>query len=281
MKQALTTAGIGSPKSLEEFISLASKNGFDGIDVAGEQIVHFIEKNGLEGSKAILKESGIHLASIGLSVEWRQDEITFQQGLAKLTLQAEAAASLGVKSCCTYILPSVDQEAAPFTAIAIRRLRLCASILEAYDIKLGLEFVGPHHLRTQWKNLFIYDLPGLQEMIAAIDRPNVGILLDSIHWHTTEATVADILKLSSSEIVHVHINDAPDISVEQVLDNGRLLPGEGVIKLSDFLHALQKIGYEGYVSQEVLTKTAPTHTVEEMIQKSRVAFDKVFASVTK
>jgi sugar phosphate isomerase/epimerase len=38
---------------------------------------------------------------------------------------------------------------------------------------------------------------------------------------------------------------------EQVKDNQRLLPGEGVIDLTGFLHALRQIGYNDGVSVEV------------------------------
>ena len=41
----------------------------------------------------------------------------------------------------------------------------------------------------------------------------------------TALTVADIEKLRADQIVHVHINDAPDVPVEEVLDNGTIVPG--------------------------------------------------------
>ena len=39
---------------------------------------------------------------------------------------------------------------------------------------------------------------------------------------------------------------------EQVRDNDRVMPGEGVIDLTGFFKALQKIGYAGAVSIEVM-----------------------------
>src|ERR1700733_8120886 len=53
--------------------------------------------------------------------------------------------------------------------------------------------------------------------------------------------------LSASQVVYVHVNDAPRGStVERQLDGVRLLPGgSGVIDLTGFLGAPEAIGYDG------------------------------------
>ncbi len=80
--------------------------------------------------------------------------------------------------------------------------------------------------------------------------PNIGLLLDSWHWHHAGATVADILAAGKSRVVTVHVSDAAKAPPEEVRDNQRLMPGEGVIDLVGFFRALQKIGYEDGVSPE-------------------------------
>ncbi|MNR08034.1 Inosose isomerase [compost metagenome] len=211
-------------------------------------------------------------------MEWRTTEEAFREGLPKLAQAAEAAAALGCTSCCTYVLPSTDLGAAHFMALATRRLRTCAQILGAYGIRLGLEFVGPHHLRTRWSNPFIWTMDETLDWIDAIGERNVGLLFDAYHWYTTGGTVADIERLRVDQIVHVHINDAPDVPVEDVLDNGRVYPGEGVIDLAGFLQGLQRIGYTGAVAQEILTAEAPTDTPERLAERSKAGFDKVYAA---
>lgn len=84
--------------------------------------------------------------------------------------------------------------------------------------------------------------------------------------------------MRAEQIVHVHINDAKNIPVGDVLDNDRLYPGEGVINLPGFLQALNYIGYAGPVTQEILTPSTPTGTPEELVAKSRRAFDSVFGA---
>ncbi len=275
MLRGLTRAGLGKIESNEQFIELAAKYGFQAVDI---DALSLVETHTIAGARELLEKNGLVIGSIGLPVEWRSTEEVFREGLPKLAQAAEAAAALGCTSCCTYVLPSTDFGAAHFMALATRRLRTCAQILGAYGIRLGLEFVGPHHLRTRWKHPFIWTIDETLDWIDAIGERNVGLLFDAYHWYTNGGTVADIEKLRVDQIVHVHINDAPNVPVEEVLDNGRVYPGEGVIDLAGFLQGLQRIGYTGAVAQEILTAEAPTDSPESLAERSKAGFDKVFAA---
>ena len=57
----------------------------------------------------------------------------------------------------------------------------------------------------------------------------------------------DVRKLSVSDVVYVHINDAPaGIDPYDQIDNIRCLPAEtGVIPLTELMQILTEIGYEG------------------------------------
>ncbi|MFC7681441.1 sugar phosphate isomerase/epimerase family protein [Paenibacillus sp. GCM10028914] len=273
MLQGLSRAGLGTIENNEQFLELASRYQFQSVDLEAKDLINEL---GAERANERLKELGLSIGTIGLPVEWRASDAQFLQGISELPAAAAAASSLGCTRCCTYILPSTDYSAAHFMAIATKRLRICADILGAYGIKLGLEFVGPHHLRTQWKNPFIWTLDETIDWIDAIHEPNVGLLFDSYHWYTNELDISDILRLKAEQIVHVHINDAKDLPVDQVLDNDRLYPGEGVIDLAGFLKGLHEIGYQGPVTQEILTPATPNDSPENLAARSRKGFDKVF-----
>lgn len=278
MLKGLTRAGLGNVGSIEQFVTAAAAHGFDAIAASGTELEEWIADKGIEAVQAFLKEHGIQISNIGLSVQWRTTEEEFVSGLARLAKDAEAAASVGCTVCATYVLPSTDHDAAHFTALATRRLRSCAQILAPYGIQFALEFVGPHHLRTRWKNPFIWGLQETLDWIDAIGERNVGLLFDSYHWYTNELGVDDILRLNPNQIALVHINDAPDVPVADVLDNERLYPGEGVIDLAGFLRSLKQIGYTGVISQEILTPKPPEQPSEELLARSRDAFRKVYAA---
>ncbi|MEK4509283.1 sugar phosphate isomerase/epimerase family protein [Paenibacillus sp. FSL K6-2524] len=274
MIKGLSKAGIGQVRD-EEFILLAAEYGFGAVDLEAEALIACV---GLEGAIELLGQHKMLIGSIGLNVEWRRTEDEFLEGLKGLAQSAATAAALGCRSCCTYILPATDQSPALFMAQAVRRLRIIAEVLGAYGVKLGLEFVGPHHLRTAWKNPFIWTVNDTLALIDAIGLPNVGLLVDSYHCYTTGFTADDLRKqLRSEQIVHVHINDAYDLPVEQLLDNDRLYPGEGVIDLQGFVKSLGDIGYRGVVSQEVITPLDATESPDQLLQRSKIGFDKVFS----
>jgi sugar phosphate isomerase/epimerase len=274
MLQGLTKAGLGAIENNAQLIDLASRYKFQSVDTDAVGLIE--ELGGTAQANEFLRQKGVSIGSIHLSVDWRTTVGSFNAGLGKLVEEAQAAAFLGCTSCCTYILPSVDASPAHFMALATKRLQTCARILAAYGIRLGLEFVGPHHLRTRWAHPFIWTMQETLDWIDAIREPNVGLLLDSYHWYTTGMAVADIERLKAEQIVHVHINDAKNVPVEEVLDNDRLYPGEGVIDLAGFLRGLHTIGYRGTVAQEILSKSPPSDAREVLAARSREGFDKVF-----
>lgn len=279
MLKGLTRAGIGSVGTLENYVRLAAENGFDAVDAGASELQELIAARGADGARAWLQDIGqsrVAIGSIGLSVEWRADEAKFREGLTKLAAEAQAAEALGCKACCTYIMPSTDSPAAHYAVLVTRRLRICAQILGAYGIRLALEFIGSHHLRTIRRNPFLRTIQETLDLIDAIGEPNVGLLFDSYHWYTNELGLEDIKRLRAEQIVHAHINDAPDVPVAEALDNARLYPSEGVIDLKGFLQALRHIGYKGVIAQEILAKNPREGTAEQLVRYSKEAFDRVY-----
>ena len=76
----------------------------------------------------------------------------------------------------------------------------------------------------------------------------------------------------------MHFDDAANLPANQVRDNQRLLPGEGVIDLTGFLAALQKIGYEDSLSVEVfgrgLKEMPPEQSAKLCLEYGRAALKK-------
>lgn len=267
MIPALTTAGIGDPGGLDALIRLAARHGFGGVDAGN--LPAFVERHGLEGALAFLREQHVVIGAFGLPVEWRQDDATFRSGLAQLGVHAAAAAALGCTRCTTWMMPSQPEPTAPWTARAIRRLRACAEILGHFGIRLGLEPVAPHHLRRLYPHPFIWDFPGGLRICEGIDRQNVGLLVDSFHWYCSGGSVEDLRALPPEAIVHVHINDAPaGLPLEEQEDRGRLFPGEGVIDLATFLSVLREKQYDGCVSLEVLTNQPLAGTPDQLAARA-------------
>jgi sugar phosphate isomerase/epimerase len=83
------------------------------------------------------------------------------------------------------------------------------------------------------------------------------------HWHHSNSTVKDITDAGTARIVHVHISDAKASAPEDVRDNQRVMPGEGIVDLVAFFQALKKAGYAGGVSPEPLGRVPQDMSAED------------------
>jgi len=230
-----------------EFAHLAARVGFPATEVNLDKAM----EEGLDSTRALLAELKIKPAVVDLPVQWRKDDATFREGLKKLGEPAHFAAALGCPRMIDWVMPSSDTPKAELRKIFRDRFSACAAILASHQVRLGLEFVSPVHLRKRFKYEFIWRMDEMLEFAKECG-PNVGFLLDAWHWHHAGATTKDILDAGGARIVHVHVSDAPDLPPEKILDNKRLLPGEGVIDLTGFFRALRQAGFERGVSPEIL-----------------------------
>jgi sugar phosphate isomerase/epimerase len=163
----------------------------------------------------------------------------------------------------------------------VARLGEIAGVLADHGVRLGLEYVGPKTSWTAAKYPFIHTMAEMRELIAAIDKPNLGLVLDSWHWYTTHETEADLMRLKGSDVICCDLNDAPTgIPVDQQKDLVRELPcATGVINLKMFLNALAKIGYDGPIRAEPFKAELRRMPAEESVAVTAKAMKQAFALV--
>ncbi len=207
-------------------------------------------KAGVAATNDLFAQLNLRPAAIDFPVEFRKDDATFESALPKLREAASFAAAIGCPRMVTYIMPSSETPKDELRRVYKRRFTESARILEESKVRLGLEFLGPLHLRKQFPYEFIWRMNDMLDFAKECG-PNVGLLLDSWHWHHAGATTQDIIAAGRDRIVHVHFNDSPNLPPDQIRDDHRLMPGEGVINLTGFLQALQTIGYQDALSVEV------------------------------
>jgi sugar phosphate isomerase/epimerase len=267
LHSVVLTGRVGWPAQID----LAAQVGFPAVDVNVTGAV----KDGFAPTRDHLKTKNVRPGVMSFPVEFRKDEEAFKKDLDQLEASAQMAAALGCPRMATWILSSSDLPKDENRRLHKRRLGAAANILARSHVRLGLEFLGPLHIRKQRPHEFIWRMHEMLEFARECG-PNVGLLLDAWHWHHAGATVADILKAGREGIVHVHFNDAAQQAPEEVKDNERLMPGEGVINLTAFLQALQKTGYRDGASVEVFGRGLKDMPVEEAARLSFTSAKAVF-----
>jgi len=273
MYLSLNGSLTGGKVAWPEFARLAARTGYGGTDVH----LAAARKAGVDSTRALFAELKIKASNAGLPVTFNRDQETFERGLADLDDAARFAAAIDCPTFLTVLPPASQTPKAEFRKTMKERLTRTGEILRRSKIRLGLEFLGPLHFRTSQPYEFIWRMDETLEFAKECG-PNVGLLLDVWHWYHAGATLADIAAAGSERIYHIHLSDCVKETPEQVRDNQRVLPGEGVIPLVPFFEALAGIGYQGGVSPEPIGRIPQEMSAEE---GARLGFDTALAVMRK
>lgn len=281
MKTHLTPGSIGVKADQWETIDLAARHGFEAVEPYAEFLAKLPEGD-LSKVVEALKSKNLVWGSAGLTVEFRRDEALFREGIEKLPAVARGLSRAGVTRVGTWLSPAH----ATLTYVQnfrqhAARLRQCASILADNGLRFGMEYVAPKLLWTSARHPFIHNMADMKDLIAEINRPNVGMVLDSWHWYTAGETEADLMTLKNQDIVSVDLNDAPaGVPLDQQRDSIRELPcATGVIDVTSFLNALHRIGYDGPVRPEPFNATVRSLPREEAVAVAAAATKKAMALI--
>ena len=279
---ALTPGSIGViVKSQQELIDLARRHRFESVEPRGDELAA-MSREQLAATLSDLKSKQLVWSATGLPVDFRKDEQTFKDGLAKLPRIAAGLQRAGATRIGTWLGPSHEELTyrRNFQQHALR-LREVARVLKDHGIRIGLEYVGTQLLLVGKRYPFVHTMAEARELIAEIGTGNVGLVLDTWHWWTAGDTEADIPALKNADVVSVDLNDAPKgIAKEQQRDNERELPAAtGVIDAAPFLKALVKIGYDGPARPEPFNKVLNALDNEAACAATSAALHKAVATV--
>jgi sugar phosphate isomerase/epimerase len=273
MYLALNSVLVDGRVPWPDFAKLASTTGYLGVDL----MLAAARKQGLEPTRKLLADLHVAPAVADLPVEFRKDDATFKAGLPELEEAAPFIAALNCPRMITWIMSSMDQPSDEVRRIFKRRFTDIATILARSHVRLGLEFLGPLHIRKSKPYEFIWRMNDMLDFAKECGS-NVGLLLDAWHWYHAGATKADILRAGADRIVHIHFDDAAAQPPEQVRDNERLMPGDGVIDLVGFLQTLQTAGYRDAASIEIfgtfVKQMTPEQAAKTGLEKARAVFAK-------
>jgi sugar phosphate isomerase/epimerase len=263
---------------------IAARTGYAGIDWAFGPA----RAAGVEATRALLAELKLRATIVNLPMKEPLDaeESAFKAQLPRLAEDAAFCQAIGCRNFQLVLRPTTGGASKEERWKIVRdRFAAIGEVLARHDMRLGLEFLGPLVFRTRVPAgsttpavPFVWTLPETLKLCAD-SAPNIGVTLDAWHWYHSGGTVADVAAASAARIVHVHVSDARTMPPEEVQDNMRLLPGEGVIDLIGFFKALRQIGYAGGVAPETIGPRIPDDMPPE--QSARLAWEMTAAVMKK
>ena len=261
---------------------LAAATGYGGVDWDLEPA----KAAGRDATRALIAELKIKPTIVNLPMArplpFGGEQAAFQEALTQLADDAAFTAAIGCQKMMVVLPASTTLDRQAQRTLAKDRLAAVAEVLQRSQIRLGLEFLGPLYFRQGRAGgpptaPFIWNLPDALAL-AKDCGANAGVILDAWHWHHSGSTAADILAADKSRIVHLHVSDAKAAPPEDVRDNQRLMPGEGIIDLIAFFQALKTIGYADGVSPEPLGRIPAEMSPDEA---ARLALETTLAVLKK
>jgi sugar phosphate isomerase/epimerase len=128
--------------------------------------------------------------------------------------------------------------------------RAAAALAEAGElahrsgVRLALEF--------QKSSGFCASLDTALGLLAQAESCNLGVCVDVFHYHCGPSKFEDLAFLTSENLAWVQLCDLSGTPRELAAEADRILPGEGDVPVEPLLDHLDQLGYDGYVSLEVL-----------------------------
>jgi len=144
-----------------------------------------------------------------------------------------------------------DCEVFPCAAIwdmAVERCRELSDYAATRNVEIVLEL-------EPFSQALVKDVDELVRFVRDVDRPNFRANADISHLHLSDASFADVKKLTGL-IGHIHLSDCNGET------HGDLPAGRGVTPIKEYLQAIVDTGYEGTVSIELEYSPDPDAIVE-------------------
>lgn len=122
----------------------------------------------------------------------------------------------------------------------IDSLEMLALYAEPKGVQIALEPVNRYELN------FINTLEEAQQIILKTGRPNIKMMPDTFHMNIEERCIEASLVAHKDLIAYIHF-----------AESNRWAPGTGHLNFPNIINALKAIGYEGYVTVEILPHPNP------------------------
>ncbi|HEU5394758.1 MAG TPA: sugar phosphate isomerase/epimerase family protein, partial [Candidatus Methylomirabilis sp.] len=129
-------------------------------------------------------------------------------------------------------------------AETVRVLRQLGAIAARHKVRVALEFLG-------FADCSVNTLEACWRVVKRVNRPNVGLVLDTFHFYAGNSSLRSIAALDPRKVFMVHLNDVMPGPRVRLHDARRLYPGDGVLPLRPILRALRASGYAGPFSIEI------------------------------
>lgn len=251
MFKNLNLESLGISGGDSEVIGLVLSNGFKGIDLNLVDFAEQVKTHGFARASRLIASARLKVGSFDLPLRWQDDLERHKAELDKLPIWAEVAKQIGCTRATTFIEPASERR--PYHEnfeYHRHRLSEIGDALEPFQIRLGIGILAPLACREGRPFQFMQTVDELVLLLRSVTSSNVGIALDTWHWHLGGGKIESLRALSAEQIVALSLADAePNTTAADAQLDARRWPNDGgAIDNAAVLTALAEMGYEGPVT---------------------------------
>jgi sugar phosphate isomerase/epimerase len=235
------------PVPLQEQVRLVAEAGWDGIEPWMNDLEKFEADGGdLKALGREIADRGLRIANvIGLWDGMPEGDEAFAASLPMSRNRMRICADIG--SPYVAALPLPDRENFNLQDGAKRYRELVRIGREEYGVQPIMEFVSVFKSVTR--------LGQATAIALDADTPHAYVLPDTFHMWKGGGGFSGIARLTGDFIADFHWNDVPaGITPADANDGTRILPGDGILPLTQCLKDLKAIGYARGLSLELFNR---------------------------
>ena len=232
------------PCSFADDVANYAGAGCDAMEVWLTKLENHLENHSAAATRKLLSDRGMTLAAAAyqgglLLSQGAQRQAHYEHFRKRLDLcqQFDIKTLLVVAD----FVDKIDDTALNRAMVSLTQAAQWAA---GFDVTLALEFRG--------RNTFCASLDTALALVQACGEPNVGVNLDIFHYYTGPSKFEDFAHLTLDRLAHVQIADLSGVARELAGDSDRILPGDGDFQLGPILDVLRRLGYQGWVSLELM-----------------------------
>jgi 4-hydroxyphenylpyruvate dioxygenase len=265
MKPCLSET-LTMPLTFAEDVAHYADAGCEAMEVWLTKLEKHLEQHSLDDTRTLLHERGMTLAAAAY-----QGGLLLSQGDARKAhyelyrKRLDLCQQFGIRTLLV-VADFVEKVDATAMERAVASLQEAAQWAAAFEVTLALEFRG--------RNTFCASLDTALALVHACGEPNVGVNFDVFHYYTGPSKFEDLGLLSLDRLAHVQIADLAGIAREIATDSDRVLPGDGDFQLQPILDYLKQLGYQGWVSLELMNPTLWRANPKQVVEIALTALRK-------
>jgi 2-keto-myo-inositol isomerase len=264
-KTALNSGTIMSYRlDVKQQIDVAYLAGYEGIELWLSDIEAYRQDGGqLIELKKYINDKGLKAANAIAFVPWADgDPKVREKGLEQAKREMDMLLQIG---CFSMAAPPCQDTSGVTLDQAAEYFAGLNEVAEAMAVVPYLEIWG--------RAPVLLSIAQALYVAAQSRQKNVRILLDLFQMYIGGSDIHGVELMHANSIGIVHVNDYPAIPARNVIeDSERVFPGDGIGPSGPFAGVLNAIGYNGYLSLELIDREYPGKSA---VDAAREGLDKM------